>query len=164
MNRETDTDASLDPWALVPLISGESVLFGYAVRHEATGGLAWTASSEVLFLDDGARLARTRSGRRYALGRVFQPLDVGGEGDEARTAFEHLVGGAFERSDSLLQVDRTCPRKMARHLAVPAPSRRARDILVFTVGHAAEYAVARKRARLQRGEERRRRGSAERQD
>jgi hypothetical protein len=57
-------DAHLGPWCLAPLETGVSMLFGYALHHERTGGLAWLSSSEVLELRARSGRARNRSGRR----------------------------------------------------------------------------------------------------
>ena len=143
-----DAEASMDPWTAVPLVTGETILFGFAVRHPSSGGLVWMTSSELLVLDEDTGLARTRSGRRYRLGRRFDALDVSGEGEEPRTAFELLVGALHRDREALLVLDgawlTAC--KMARHLELPAPSRAAADVAEFHIAHAAAY-VARRRGR-----------------
>ena len=134
-------DANLDPWCTVPLTSGETLLFGYALQHPDTGGLAWLASTEVLELDPVACSARTRSGRLYALGRQFEPMDIGAEGEEARLAFDHLASGEFEGMARLIALERywvTC-RKMGRHLGVEPPSRRLANVQAFIRIHGEAY-------------------------
>jgi hypothetical protein len=142
-------DAHLDPWCLVPLTDGETILFGFALVHPSTGGLAWLTTSEVLQLDEAAGRAKTRSGRRYRLGRRFNPLDVGAEGEEARATFELLVGEEFDGNDKLQNVDRmwltAC--KAARHLRMVSPPRRGADVYPFLQQHAAAYEAVLKRKR-----------------
>ena len=147
MTVEPEWDAHLDPWCVVPLETGESVLFGFALHHEATGGLAWLSSSEVLELDAAAGRARTFSGRRYLLGRRFDPMDVGGEGEEARLAFELLIGVDFEDLDELVEVDRRWlqARKAARHLGVEPPSRTDAATRAFVDKYQGAYFALRKR-------------------
>ena len=125
MKGKTHFDAHLDPWCVVLLSTGEEVLFGYALRHEATGGLAWLSSTELLNLNRTATFGRTASGRRYRLRRRFAAIDVGAEGEEARLAFHLLVGVDFEDLDYLEEVDRRwlMARKAARHLGVEPPVR-----------------------------------------
>lgn len=125
--------AHLDPWCLVPLEGGETVLFGYALSHPATGGLAWLVSTEVLELDEAAGRAATRSGRDYVLGRRFTARDVGGEGEEARLAFRLLVEPASEVAGELADLDRgwlACC-KAARHLGVAVSARTAAEVDAF---------------------------------
>ena len=85
-------DAEIDPWCLVPLLTGGQVLFGYARIHAGTGGLSWLRSTPVVDLDEAACRARTMSGRTYRLGRQFEPAAISGEGEEAAVAFEILIG------------------------------------------------------------------------
>ena len=68
---------------------------------------------------------RTFSGRRYRLGRRFDPIDVGAEGEEARLAFQLLIGVDYEDLDELVEVDRRWlqAKKAARHLGVEPPVR-----------------------------------------
>jgi hypothetical protein len=105
--------------------TGGSILFGFALHHAETGGLAWLSSSQLVDLKEAAGRARTLSGRRYRLGRQFDPLDVGGEGEEARLAFALLIGVDYEDLDELLEVDRRwlMAMKAARHLGVEPPIR-----------------------------------------
>lgn len=125
MTGSPGADAHLDPWCVVALETGGSILFGYALHHATTGGLAWLASSELLALDVAAGRGTTRSGSRYLLGRRFEPNDVGGEGEEARLTFALLIEVDFEDLDELVEVDRRWlqARKAARHLGVEAPIR-----------------------------------------
>jgi hypothetical protein len=144
-----DHDAHLDPWCVVPLADGTWILFGFALEHAATAGLAWTSSSELLELDRATGRGGTRSGRRYLLGRRFEAIDVGAEGEEARLAFGLLIGDAFEHAAAIREVDRMwlASRKVARHLEVQPPVRRPADIQAFVARHAAAYV----RLREQRG-------------
>jgi len=141
MTESSEFDAHLDPWCVVPLEVGGSILFGFALHHEATGGLAWLSSSELLELDAAAGRARTFSGRRYLLGRRFDPLDVGAEGEEARLAFELLIGVNFEDQDELVEVDRRWlqARKAARHLGIEPPDRKDVATRTFFHQHGAAY-------------------------
>jgi hypothetical protein len=54
------------------------------------------SGTELLELDPAAGSGQTRSGRRYTLGRLFDAMDIGGKGEEARAAFEHLLTSEFE--------------------------------------------------------------------
>jgi hypothetical protein len=69
-------DAHLDPWCEAPLDIGDALLFGYALHYEETGGLAWLRSSRIVRLQTRAKRSWTASGRRYKLGRRFEPLEV----------------------------------------------------------------------------------------
>ncbi len=133
--------AFLDPWCLVPAVDGETLLFGFAIRHPATGGLGWLLSTEVLELEADHGRAITRSGRRYTLGRRFDPVDVGAEGEEPRLAFDLLVADDFEDMDILREVDRdwlmAC--KAARHLAVDKPARAQAAVAKFLADYRAAY-------------------------
>lgn len=147
MTGEPDVDAHLDPWCVVPLDAGGTILFGFALQHEATGGLAWLSSSVVLEIDAAAGRARTFSGRRYLLGRQFDPLDVGAEGEEARTAFGLLIGVDYEDQDELVEVDRRwlMATKAARHLGVEAPIRTDAATRAFVDKYQAAYFALRQR-------------------
>ena len=133
--------ACLDPWCLVPTVDGETLLFGFAIRHPDTGGLGWLLSTEVLELEADHGRAVTRSGRRYTLGRRFDPVDVGAEGEEPRLAFDLLAANAFESMESLREVDRdwlmAC--KAARHLAVDKPVRSQVGVAKFIADYKATY-------------------------
>jgi hypothetical protein len=149
VNAEADVDAHLDPWCLVPLETGESILFGYARHHAKTGGLAWLSSSEVLDLQEVPGRAVTRSGRRYLLGRQFEAIDVGAEGEEARLAFELLIGREYEDLDALVEVDRRwlMAKKAARHLGIEPPVRTDSATRGFFDRHAAAYFAVRRRGK-----------------
>lgn len=142
-------DARLDPWCVVPLDTGETVLFGFATSHPVTGGLSWTVTSELLELNRAGNGAKTLSGRRYVLGRRFAPLDVGAEGEEARLAFASMVEREFEGQDALRKVEElwltSC--KMGRHLGVEPPPRRSSEIRQFLRQHGDAYLAARSRRR-----------------
>jgi hypothetical protein len=140
-------DALLDPWCEVPMETGGTILFGYAVYHSETGGLAWLSSSSVVDLDEAAGCARTLSGRRYQLGRAFDPLDVGAEGEEARLAFQLLIGVEYEELDELVEVDRRwlMAMKAARHLQVAPPIRTDAATRSFFDKHMEAYFALRQR-------------------
>jgi hypothetical protein len=124
----------LNPWCLVPVDGGEHVFFGFAVRHEMTGGLAWLVSTEVEELDENTGRARTRSGRRYELGRRFEPKDVADEGDEAAVAFQVLVPEGRRYASLVVNPFDVCwvtCCKAARHLGLPPPARNAADVEAF---------------------------------
>ncbi len=142
-------DAQLDPWCSVPMEDGTTVLFGFAVWHEKTGGLAWMSSSELLELDVHRGSAVTFSKRRYGLGRRFLPLDVGAEGDEARWAFELLVIAGYEDAAKLRHLDRMwlTARKAARHLKLSPPSRTGTAIAEFFDRNGDAFVAARAAAR-----------------
>ncbi len=114
--------AGLDPW--LPLeLGGEEVLFGYAGRHPATGGLSWVRSSPVVELDEEAGRARTAGGRVYALGRRVDVEDLDGE---ARAALRLLAAeflGAEPLPGDAQDARWVSARKWARHLGVAAPPR-----------------------------------------
>ena len=98
-------------------------------------------TSELLEMNRARNGAKTQSGRRYMLGRQFDAYDIGNEGEEARLAFELLVGICYERADDLKEVDRTwlTALKAARHLGVEPPARRERDITEFMRSHSDAY-------------------------
>ena len=75
-------DAHLDPWCIVDLTTGESVLFEFALVHPVTDGLSWLHSCHVISLKMVDLTASTRSCRRYMLGRCFKVADVSGDGEE----------------------------------------------------------------------------------
>ncbi len=134
--------AGLDPW--LPLeLGGEEVLFGYAGRHPRTGGLSWMRSSPVVELDEAAGLARTASGRVYALGRR---TGIGRLDEEARTALR-LLAAEFLGAE-LLPGDAddarwVSARKWARHLGVAAPPRDGEAVGHFLRGHGERYLALR---------------------
>ena len=140
-------DAHLDPWCEVSMDTGGSILFGFALHHAETGGLAWLSSSQLVDLEEAAGRARTLSGRRYLLGRRFDPLDVGAEGEEARLAFHLLIGVDFEDLDELFEVDRRWLQslKAARHLGVAAPARTDAATRAFFEKHMTAYLALRQR-------------------
>jgi hypothetical protein len=141
------SEAQLDPWCVVPLDIGEPVLFGFALSHPVTGGLGWTVTSELLELNRAGNGAKTMSGRRYRLGRRFDPLDVGAEGEEARLAFHLLIGVDYEDLDELVEVDRRWLQAMkaARHLGVEPPIRTDAATRAFFNRHQAAYFALRQR-------------------
>ena len=134
-------DAHLDPWCIVDLTTGETVLFGFALVHPVTNGLSWLHSSHVISLKMADLTATTRSGRRYVLGRYFNVTDISGEGEEARTAFDVMLGAEAKAMQSirLLDAQWVAACKMARHLALPPPTRRQADIEAFTKSNQQDY-------------------------
>ncbi len=144
-----DHDAHLDSWCVVPLTDGIRILFGYALAHEETDGLAWMSGSELLEHDLAAGRAVTRSGRHYLLGRRFEAVDVGAEGAEARLAFVLLIGLGYEGMADLHEVDlrwlMAC--KAARHLGIEPPSRTEAATRDFVDRHAEAYFAVRRRGR-----------------
>ena len=134
--------AGLDPW--LPLeLGGEEVLFGYAGRHPATGGLSWVRSSPVAELDEAAGRARTASGRVYALGRR---TDVGEFDEEGRTALRLLAAeslGAEPLPGDDDDARWVSARKWARHLGVEAPPRDRAAVGRFLRRHEERYLALR---------------------
>jgi hypothetical protein len=147
MRSKQEVDAHLDPWCEVPMETGGSILFGFALHHAETGGLAWLSSSQLVDLKEAAGRARTMSGRRYRLGRQFDTFDVGAEGEEARLAFELLIGVDFEDLDDLVEVDRRWlqARKSARHLGLEPPIRSDAATRSFFKTHGEAYFALRQR-------------------
>jgi hypothetical protein len=141
-----DWDAELDPWVQVDLIDGTRVLYGYALSHVETGGLAWTRSSPVRRYDIRASLVVTASGRRYRLGRRIGFLDL--PDLEARVAFALLIGpdlkvsfsdlvGPRIREGEAADWLRAC--KMARHIGKRPPPLDGAAITDFLRQHQATY-------------------------
>ena len=120
-------NARMDPWCPVELADGSEALFGFAVEHADTGGLSWVLSTPVVWLDVAAGRARTRSGRRYTLGRRVTPLELPTE--EARIAFSFLAAPHLEDPDAApplagdadLAATWVTACKMARHLKLETP-------------------------------------------
>lgn len=120
-------NARMDPWCSVEIDGGAEILFGFAVEHEATGGLSWVRSSPVVWFLDDCRRAQTQSGRRYSLGRRIDLNRLPTE--EARFAFAILVAPYLDDPDiappvagNLHAAERwliAC--KMARHLKTETP-------------------------------------------
>ena len=140
------TDAVMEPWCLVELFDGTHVLFGFALTHSVTRGLAWTRSTEVLELDCERGRAVTGSGRQYRLGREFDLLDLRSEGEEARVAFELLLGDTTETMDALREFDRSwlSACKAARHLGVQEPARTVAAVEAFTASFLRRYMALRR--------------------
>lgn len=144
---EDQADAVMDPWCLVPLGEGIDVLFGFAARHPSTGGLSWVASTAVEELDADRGRARTRSGRRYRLGRRIRLEDVPCEGDEPWIAFELLLGRDVADEDAMPPrvADPGADRewlaacKAARHLGVAPPRRIPAEVTAWLRQHRAAY-------------------------
>ena len=144
---ETAPDATLDPWCVVPTVTGERLLFGYAVSHPKTGGLSWMCSSPVQQLDETGKRAVTASGRHYALGRPIEPADIVAEGEEAWLAFDLLIGSAARDAAAVpsISTDRrqdgkwltAC--KVARHLGSAAPARTPLAVQAFLRRHGQTY-------------------------
>jgi hypothetical protein len=125
----------------------ECRLFGFASHHPATNGLSWLASSEVETLDLEEGHARTRSGRRYSLGRRFELHGLRQEGEEAWVVFHLLlahdlaragwfeIAGIEESRDPLWAA--CC--KAARHLGIEPPLRDRSACTEFMLLHAEDY-------------------------
>lgn len=139
-------DAELDPWLHVDLADGTRVLFGYAVSHVETGGLAWTRSSPVRRYEARTGLVITASGRRYRLGRRIACLDL--PDLEARVAFALLIGpdlnvsfsdlvGPGIREGEAADWLRAC--KVARHIGARPPPLDGAAITAFLGHHEATY-------------------------
>jgi hypothetical protein len=91
-------------------------------------------STPIRELDAESGQATTASGRHYRLGRRIQPDDVPHEGDEARIAFDLLIGNAADgdavppiSADPRRDVRWVTACKMARHLGLVALSRAPAD-------------------------------------
>ena len=142
----------MDPWCVVELVAGGSVLFGYAIRHAATGGLSWTCSTPIVELDADGGHARTMSGRRYRLGRRIDIGDIPDEGEEAWLAFAVLIGANAADGDAVPPVSADPARegmwlaacKMARHLRVAPPGRAPKELDVFIGKYLEAYLDLRK--------------------
>lgn len=143
-------DAVLDPWLLTSE-GPDGSLFGYATRHPATGGLAWTLSTTVRQLDMRRGRAVTASGRRYDLGRRIELPEL--PDDEARIAYALLVcpiigidpAMHLGTVDPMLAADWVRACKMARHLGVPRPERELKAVSAFLGRHADAYVTLMRR-------------------
>lgn len=154
---DSTPDACMDPWCLVQLVTGQSVLFGFAVRHPTTGGLSWVRSTVVEEHDAAAGRARTRSGRVYDLGRHLLQEDIPAESLEAWVAYDLLMADDAKRYDAVppvsadLELDAMwlAARKMAKHLDVSPPNRRPAQVHAFLRRHMDAYVTLRARRLLQ---------------
>lgn len=143
-------DAALHPWLLVQDPT-DSVLFGYALWHPGTGGLAWTLSTPVDHLDERLGRAVTSSGRRYELGQRIEPPDL--PTAEARIAYAVLVGPVIGADltfllgglDPGLAAEWVGACKIARHLGIDPPCRSARAVNEFLRQHANPYTTLMRR-------------------
>jgi hypothetical protein len=148
-------DAYMDPWCVVPLATGEEVLFGFAVAHSATSGLSWLRSTPIRQLDTRSVFATTWSGRLYELCRRIQPEDIPLEEDEAWIAYDLLIGPDARDNElvSPISADRECDAewvsayKMARQPRVAIPDREPLAVQEFVRRHVGDYLEM----RLQRG-------------
>ncbi|MBU8546087.1 MULTISPECIES: hypothetical protein [Roseomonadaceae] len=125
--QEWRANVILDPWCLVEFADNTEALFGFAIKNNATGGLAWMRSSPVEWMaEDGSR-ARTMTGRRYSLGRRITVGELPSE--EATYAFAIMMTPrlADPRLAPAITVDLAiavwwvAACKMARHLRSDAP-------------------------------------------
>jgi hypothetical protein len=91
-----EPEASLDPWCIARLKSGERILFGFAIRHPRTMGLSWVKSTPVRSLDDVKGHAVTESDRLDGLGRRFDVNNIRDEGVEAWVAYGTLFSTDVE--------------------------------------------------------------------
>jgi hypothetical protein len=143
--------ARLDPWCLVPVISGEQILFGFATEHPGTGGLAWTRSSAANHLISRIGLAWTESGRVYTLGRRFEVAGLQQEGDEAVVAYALLIGQRDAGGTHIYEGDPTVDAawlkacKATRHLGIATPGRKPEAVAAFLSIHGARYWATRSR-------------------
>lgn len=143
--------AVMDPWILVDTRDSKQVLFGFCMRHPETGGLSWTRSTPVVYLYEKLGLAQTASGRHYVLGARISPAALPTE--EAQLAFSLLVGaGPLDLNNEALSAKgyhdaaewiRAC--KVARHLKVEPPKRRAEEVARFMSAHLGAYLALRAR-------------------
>jgi hypothetical protein len=148
-------DAQMDPWSIVPLVTGDRILFGFAVQHSRTGGLSWVRSTPIRYLDELVGRATTASGRRYKLGRRIELESIPNEGVEAWLAFDLLIGPDAEDGDAVLpvSVDRhqdavwLAACKIARHLGVSAPDRAPAVVEEFVRTHIEPYFALRRLGR-----------------
>lgn len=139
-----DPDSELDPWILIRA-GKHRYLFGFALRHPTTGGLAWTLSTPVVHLDTHRQRASTRSGRCYALGRQTSPFALPDQ--EAQIALAVLVGSPGEVFPGALGAGisehlarrwlTTC--KAARHLCLQPPSLNEQAVTRFLGQHGVRY-------------------------
>jgi len=134
------SDAHIDPWFVVKL-GDDHHLFGFAQRHEETGGLSWIRSSPLVDMDVEAGTATTASGRRYTLGRPASPADM--EGVEPRLAFQLLVEQAdVPKSPDDLRIRWLSCQKMGRHLGVEPPRLARDEVEAFIVENVDAYRIA----------------------
>jgi len=126
----TEHDARMDPWCAVALANGDSVLFGFALLHPITGGLAWTRSSAIVTLDAVKGRAATQSGRLYGLGTSVELAAIPSLGLEPWLAFDLLIGQRLADAWAVPPISADPERerrwvtacKMARHLNLATPS------------------------------------------
>lgn len=139
----------------VALRDGTQVLFGFALEHPSTGGLAWTSSSPILELDHEGLQAVTVSGRHYRLGQITSALELPDE--EARIAYALLVGDDLPltsqelvtlRVPASLAVSWVTAMKIARHLKVEGPSFTQSSIQQFLQMYAQAYLEIRRKSNL----------------
>lgn len=134
-----EAKARMDPWCLVETPGGDTVLFGFARDHPATGGQGWVRSTPVYDMDDDESGAVTASGRRYELGERVEPDSLPAE---ARTALALLAGpvaGACVPDDPITAVAWLTACKMARHLGVEPPAMEKAAVSAFAREHGELY-------------------------
>jgi hypothetical protein len=130
-SEKSTTDACMDPWCVIRMLTGDDILFGFAIRHPRTGGLSWLRGTPIQHLDDVSRGATTASGRHYRLGRRIELEDIPWEGEEAWLAFDLLVRPQADHDEAVAMLSAhpehdaqwVAACKMARHLRIDAPSR-----------------------------------------
>ena len=147
---EKTVDAYMDPWCVVPLITGDHILFGFAIEHAATGGLSWVRSTPIRYLNEDAGRATTASGRHYKLGRRIDPEGIPMEGDEAWLAYDLLISPDADddvvpplSADSQRDAEWIAACKMARHLRVTLPVRAPVAVQEFMRLHTEAYLALR---------------------
>ena len=140
-----EPEASLDPWCIVRLKSGERILFEFATRHPWTMGLSWMTSTPVRSLDDAKGCAVTESGRLYGLGRRFDVNNIRDEEVKAWVAYGTLFSTDVEdqlppwRFDSYEARRWLASCKVARHLGKTPPPFQREEYEPFIEANQAQY-------------------------
>ena len=141
--------AVMDPWTLVDISDEERVLFGFCFQHPTTGGLAWTRSTPVRYLNEKLGIAQTASGRHYILGERISSDRLPTE--EAQVALSLLVGpGRVAEHLDLTSAKERCHArnwitacKIARHLQLELPKRDLVEVEAFMSAHLGAYLALR---------------------
>lgn len=141
--------AVMDPWTLVDISDGERVLFGFCIHHPRTGGLSWTRSTQVRYLNERLGIAQTASGRHYILGERISVETLPTE--EARVALSLLVGadlngenlGVTSAKDRCEGREWITACKIARHLQLELPKRDVVQVKAFMSAHLGAYLALR---------------------
>lgn len=139
----------MSPWILVDIGNGARVLFGFCMRHPATGGLSWTRSTPVVYLNEKLGIAQTKSGRHYILGERISSETLPTE--EAQVALSLLLGpGHVAENLDLTSAKERCQArawitacKIARHLQLELPTRDLVEVEAFMSAHLGAYLALR---------------------